>query len=109
MHFTLNSLCVRNFVPRGLEETELVWTYLGYADDSEEMTAMRVLQANLTGAAGLVSLEDGCINEFVQRGNQGQAATPRPCWRWAGAGSNRAKARARRKSRSGASGAAIAA
>ena len=71
MHFTLNSLCVRNFVPRGLEETELVWTYLGYADDSEEMTAMRVLQANLTGAAGLVSLEDGCINEFVQRGTRG--------------------------------------
>ena len=71
VHFTLNSLCVRNFVPRGLEETELVWTYLGYADDSEEMTAMRVLQANLTGAAGLVSLEDGCINEFVQRGTRG--------------------------------------
>ncbi len=71
VHFTLNSLCVRNFIPRGLEETELVWTYLGYADDSEEMTAMRVLQANLTGAAGLVSLEDGCINEFVQRGTRG--------------------------------------
>ena len=25
---------------------------------------------NLTGAAGLVSLEDGCINEFVQRGTK---------------------------------------
>ena len=32
---------------------------------------MRVLQSNLTGAAGLVSLEDGCINEFVQRGTRG--------------------------------------
>ena len=29
--------------------------------------AARRLRA-LTGAAGLVSLEDGCINEFVQRG-----------------------------------------
>ena len=28
------------------------------------------MQSNLTGAAGLVSLEDGCINEFVQRGTQ---------------------------------------
>ena len=28
-------------------------------------------QSNLTGAAGLVSLEDGCINEFVQRGTKG--------------------------------------
>jgi hypothetical protein len=25
----------------------------------------------MTGAAGLVSLEDGCINEFVQRGTRG--------------------------------------
>ena len=33
------------------------------------MTAkMKVL---VTGAAGLVALEDGCINEFVQRGIQG--------------------------------------
>jgi len=31
---------------------------------------MRILQSNLTGAAGLVSLEDGCINEFVQRGTR---------------------------------------
>ena len=35
------------------------------------MTRRRVRQSNLTGAAGLVSLEDGCINEFVQRGTQG--------------------------------------
>ena len=27
-------------------------------------------RSNLTGAAGLVSLEDGCINEFVQRGTR---------------------------------------
>jgi hypothetical protein len=31
---------------------------------------MRIMQSNLTGAAGLVSLEDGCINEFVQRGTR---------------------------------------
>lgn len=28
---------------------------------------MRVLQSNLTGAAGLVSLEDGCINRRANR------------------------------------------
>jgi len=37
------------------------------------MTRRRLLQSNLTGAAGLVSLEDGCINEFVQRGTAGSA------------------------------------
>ena len=37
------------------------------------MTRRRLLQSNLTGAAELVSLEDGCINEFVQRGTAGSA------------------------------------
>ncbi len=71
IHFTLNSICVRFFVPRGLKKTELFWFYLGTENDTAEQEAMRVMQGNLTGAAGLVSLEDGCINEFVQRGTQG--------------------------------------
>lgn len=71
LQFTLNSLALRFFVPRGVDKTELFWFYLGYEDDTEEQTAMRLRQANLTGAAGLVSLEDGCINEFVQRGTAG--------------------------------------
>ena len=71
VQLTLNSLAVRFFTPRGVDKTELHWNYLGYADDSPEQTAIRARQANLTGAAGLVSLEDGCINEFVQRGAAG--------------------------------------
>jgi len=71
VQFTLNSLAVRFFVPRGVDKTELFWYYLGYEGDSEEQTAMRLRQANLTGSAGLVSLEDGCISEFVQRGSRG--------------------------------------
>ena len=61
------------FAPRGLDKTELFWFYLGDEDDDEAQTAIRTMQGNLTGAAGLVSLEDGCINEFVQRGVQGSA------------------------------------
>ncbi len=71
IQFTLNSLAVRWFTPRGLDRTELFWMYLGYADDDAAQQRMRVMQSNLTGAAGLVSLEDGCINEFVQRGTMG--------------------------------------
>jgi len=71
IQFTLNSLAVRFFVPRGIDKTELFWFYVGYEDDDEAQTAMRVMQGNLTGASGLVSLEDGCINEFVQRGTRG--------------------------------------
>lgn len=35
------------------------------------MARRRLRQSDLTGVAGLVSLEDGCINEFVQRGTKG--------------------------------------
>ncbi len=35
------------------------------------MARRRLRQSNLTGVAGLVSLEVGCINEFVQRGTKG--------------------------------------
>ena len=75
VQFTLNSLAVRWFPPRGLDKTELFWMYIGYADDQEAERNMRIMQANLTGAAGLVSLEDGCINEFVQRGTKGVGQT----------------------------------
>ena len=71
VQLTLNSLAVRFYTPRGLDRTELFWIYLGYQDDDAEQTKMRTMQGNLTGAAGLVSLEDGCINEFVQRGTRG--------------------------------------
>lgn len=70
VQFTLNSLAVRFFVPRGVEKTELFWIFLGYERDDSAQTKMRIMQSNLTGAAGLVSLEDGCINEFVQRGTR---------------------------------------
>jgi anthranilate 1,2-dioxygenase large subunit len=70
IQFTLNSLAIRFFAPRGVDKTELFWIYLGYERDTEEQSEMRVMQSNLTGAAGLVSLEDGCINEFVQRGTR---------------------------------------
>lgn len=73
LQLTLNSLAIRFFVPRGVDKTELYWIFLGYESDTEEQEKMRVLQGNLTGAAGLVALEDGCINSFVQRGT---AASP---------------------------------
>ena len=57
--------------PRAPGKTELHWYYIGYEDDTPEQEEMRINQGNLTGAAGYVSLEDGCINEFVQRGSHG--------------------------------------
>jgi hypothetical protein len=47
---------------------ELHWTYFGFADDTPAMRRRRLRQANLVGPAGYVSMEDGCVGGFVQRG-----------------------------------------
>jgi phenylpropionate dioxygenase-like ring-hydroxylating dioxygenase large terminal subunit len=63
-----NTLAVRRIVPRGVQKTDLHWTYFGYVDDTPERRAMRLKQFNLVGPAGFVSLEDGMIGGFIQRG-----------------------------------------
>ncbi|HSV77682.1 MAG TPA: Rieske 2Fe-2S domain-containing protein [Ramlibacter sp.] len=63
-----NSFVVRQVLPRGIAETELNWTYIGFKDDSPEQRRDRLKQLNLVGPAGLVSMEDGCVGGFVQRG-----------------------------------------
>ena len=68
-----NSIAVRQVLPKGVGETELNWTVLGFADDDEKTTAMRLKQANLIGPAGYISLEDGAVGGFVQRAVQGAA------------------------------------
>ena len=47
---------------------ELAWTYIGFADDTPRLREIRLKQANLVGPAGYVSMEDGCVGGFVQRG-----------------------------------------
>lgn len=63
-----NALAVRQIVPRGVDSMDLHWTYLGFADDTPELRTMRLRQANLAGPAGFVSMEDGAVGGFVQRG-----------------------------------------
>ena len=63
-----NALAVRQVLPKGPGAMELHWTYLGFADDTAEMRRRRLRQANLVGPAGYVSMEDGCVGGFVQRG-----------------------------------------
>ena len=63
-----NCLAVRQVLPKGQERTELNWTYLGYTDDTPEQRAVRLKQSNLVGPAGFISMEDGAVGGFVQRG-----------------------------------------
>lgn len=66
-----NSLAVRRIVPIGLDKTELVWTLFGFEDDTEELLDMRMMQSNLIGPGGFISMEDGAATGFVQRGSRG--------------------------------------
>ena len=62
-----NSLAVRQIVPRGVGQTELLWTYIGYVDDDEAMLMARQKQSNLVGPGGYISMEDGAVGGFIQR------------------------------------------
>jgi anthranilate 1,2-dioxygenase large subunit/terephthalate 1,2-dioxygenase oxygenase component alpha subunit len=63
-----NCLAIRQTLPTGVGTMDLNWTYIGFADDPPDLRAMRLRQANLVGPAGYVSLEDGAVGGFVQRG-----------------------------------------
>ncbi len=63
-----NCLAVRQILPRGPGGMDLHWTYFGVQDDTPEMLRRRLKQSNLVGPAGYVSMEDGCVGGFVQRG-----------------------------------------
>jgi salicylate 5-hydroxylase large subunit len=62
----VNSISTRHIQPDGHGAFDFVWTHFGFADDTEEMTARRLNQANLFGPAGFVSADDGEVIEFSQ-------------------------------------------
>jgi len=66
-----NAIAVRQIVPRGTDRTDLHWTLLGFAEDTPEQRLVRLKQSNLVGPAGYISMEDGCVGGFVQRGIAG--------------------------------------
>jgi anthranilate 1,2-dioxygenase large subunit len=60
-----NTIAVRVVRPRGVDKCELEWIHLGFDTDDEAMTERRLRQGNLIGAAGYISMEDGCVGGFV--------------------------------------------
>ena len=66
-----NCLAVRQVLPKGEGCSELNWTYLGYVGDTPEQRTVRLKQLNLVGPAGFISMEDGAVGGFVQRGIAG--------------------------------------
>ena len=66
-----NCIALRLVLPKGPYKTELQWIYLGFEEDSAELAALRLAQANLVGPAGYVSMEDGAVGNFIQRAIHG--------------------------------------
>lgn len=64
----VNTLATRQIVPCAPDRSEIVWTFFGYADDTPEIKAQRLRQANLMGPAGYVSADDGEILQCLQNG-----------------------------------------
>jgi hypothetical protein len=54
-----------------VDRCELIWTVLGFEEDTPEQTLIRRKQSNLAGPAGYVSMEDGTIGAFVEKGIRG--------------------------------------
>ncbi len=88
-----NCLAVRQVLPKGIARTELNWTYFGYADDTAEQRKVRLKQSNLVGPAGFISMEDGAVGGFVQRGIAG-AGGEEAVLEMGGAGSESGEGRA---------------
>jgi len=63
-----NTLATRHIIPRGPGAYELSWTFFGYADEPAALTEKRVMQANLMGPAGFVSIDDSEVVAFAQQG-----------------------------------------
>lgn len=71
-----NTLVARQLLAKGPDNFELIFHFFGYEDDTPEMRALRIKQANLVGPAGYISMEDTEATELVQRGT---ARDPEDC------------------------------
>jgi anthranilate 1,2-dioxygenase large subunit len=63
-----NTLVARQLLAKGPDSFELIFHFFGYTDDTPEMRALRIKQANLVGPAGYISMEDTEATELVQQG-----------------------------------------
>ena len=67
----LNSLAVRQILPKGPNNFELIFYFFGYADDTPEMRMHRSSRPIWWVPPGLVSMEDTLATELVRFGAAG--------------------------------------
>jgi len=65
-----NSLALRLCLPKGPEECELLWWVFGAPEDTDEQRDIRIKQSNMIGPGGVISMEDGVVGGWIQRGTR---------------------------------------
>lgn len=69
----LNCLAMRHVRPDGPNACVKSWTFFGYESDTPELQQKRLMQANLLGPSGLVTIDD---NEVLALSQAGSSASP---------------------------------
>lgn len=69
----MNLLAMRHVRPLGPNACVKTWTFFGYQDEAPELRKQRLMQANLLGPAGLVTIDD---NEILAMAQDGAIASP---------------------------------
>jgi anthranilate 1,2-dioxygenase large subunit/salicylate 5-hydroxylase large subunit len=69
----LNLLAMRHVRPMGPSACIKSWTFFGYQDEAPDLRKKRLMQANLLGPAGLVTIDD---NEILAMAQDGATASP---------------------------------
>jgi anthranilate 1,2-dioxygenase large subunit len=68
-----DTIALRYVIPRGVDRTELQFTYFARQGESDEVMQHRIAQAsNLWGPTGFVSMEDATVLGRVQEGAHGR-------------------------------------
>jgi phenylpropionate dioxygenase-like ring-hydroxylating dioxygenase large terminal subunit len=69
----LNLLAMRHVRPAGPNACIKSWTFFGYEGEAPELRKKRLMQANLLGPSGLITIDD---NEVLACAQDGSAASP---------------------------------
>ena len=58
---------IRYSLPKGVDRTEIHWTFIAHKDDDPEMLQHRIRQANMMGPSAMISLEDAAVFNRTQK------------------------------------------
>lgn len=72
----LNCLVMRHVRPDGASRCIQTWTFFGFQDEDISLTEQRLLQANLLGPAGFVTVDDNEVLELIQEDAVALGDTP---------------------------------